>query len=115
METTELKGGHLYYMRNRLIEGWSIDGRITSGEVSETNEAVRSLIRHKPTNARLLASVHPTLLGELFNTVLEAVLVLSIPQRLCPQHGEEPPHHDHDGRISCKVASLAESYRTPFI
>lgn len=105
--------GHLWYRRARLIEGWS-SGDIPDG-VRDVESHVRAILNFQLSErGRAVATVHPTLLGELFNAILDSVLVMASPTLLCHM-ASEPPHHNHDGRTSCKVAWLAENYRAPFI
>lgn len=116
-EATELKMGLLWFRRQQVIEGWS--------SKLENPEAWRHLDQFlRETNynraqrgMNIAGGLHPTLLGELFNALLDAVLVIAQPTNVCSKpHGEDVlEHHAHDGRIPCEVVSLAENFRVPYV
>jgi hypothetical protein len=98
-------------MREKLIKGWS---DMNPALVRENGTILENWVRNVPSAERgkAVAYMHPTLLGQLFNALLDGVLVNAVPHQLCKN---EPPHHEHDGRYSCELATLAESYRVPYV
>ena len=111
VEETKIEGGPLWYLRARKIEDFNQNRE----QVRDAEKLLMDFLRIRMGLGQAVATIHPTYIGELFNAVLDGILIMSYPKRACEVKFVNEPHHAHDGRISCEMAILAESYRAPYI